>query len=150
MTKKLLEEFLLKARTKTYAGDSGGVRAALDGSKQLEYKDGDWLYRDIYYLGNGVFPGLETVYFRNKPVWSMSYFGNFRDMTEEQADSMLRHALLDNWEVTRTYRALEKDYGEFKYVCRGQGTIDELSGEEEIYIGKKRAYFFYYAGGFLA
>jgi len=46
--KKKLVEFLLKARTKTYAGERGGVKSALEGSKQMEYKEGDWLYRDVF------------------------------------------------------------------------------------------------------
>jgi hypothetical protein len=147
MGKKELTDFLLQARTQTYAGDSGTVDATLSGSKQLEFTDGDWFYRDIYYLGNGIFPGLETIYFNGKPIWSMSYFGDFKEMTEEQVDTMLRRALIDNQESTRIYNKVEKDYGEFRYACYGEGDIDEVSGTEEIYIGDKRVYFFYYAGG---
>jgi len=45
-------QFLLKARTKTYAGAGGKVPAVLTGSEQLEYKEGDLFYRDVYYVGN--------------------------------------------------------------------------------------------------
>lgn len=149
MNKKKLQDFILIARTKTYATAEGKTKALLDGSVQYEYKDGDWFYRDIYFIGNGVFPGLETVYYKNKPVWSMSYYGNFNKMTEEQADTMLRKALMDNWKTTRLGSRVEKDYGEFRYLCDGNGSIDELSGTEEIYVDKKVVYFFYYAGGFI-
>lgn len=149
MNKDELLAKLLKFRTKTYATGTGKVTPALSGSVQYENRDGDWSYRDIYYLGNGIFPGLETVYYKGKPVWSMSYYGNFSGMTEEQADTMLRKALMDKWETTRIFNTVKKDYGDFEYICEGDGSIDELSGTEEIYVDKQRVYFFYYAGGYI-
>lgn len=149
MKKDELENFLLNARTKTYAAAAGKLEALLPGSVQYEYSDGDFSYRDVYYIGNGVFPGLETVFHKDKPVWSMSYFGDFSKMTEEQADNMLRKALMELWETTRTYRLVEKDYKNFRYICEGSGSIDELEGTEEIYVGKDKVYYFYYAGGFI-
>ncbi|MCA9332419.1 hypothetical protein KDA00_00940 [Candidatus Saccharibacteria bacterium] len=149
MDKKLLETFLLSSRTKTYAAANGKTRALLPESVQYEFSDGDFSCRDVYYIGNGIFPGLETIFYKNKPVWSMSYFGNFSKMTEEQADGMLRKALIDLWETARIYKRVEKDYGDFTYVCEGSGSIDELQGTEEIYAGKEKVYYLYYAGGFI-
>ncbi|HSX14505.1 MAG TPA: DUF5680 domain-containing protein [Candidatus Saccharimonadales bacterium] len=149
MNKSELETFLLSARTKTYAAGTGKVKPALEGSVQFEYASENWLYRDIYYIGNGIFPGLETVFFKDEPVWSMSYFGDFSAMTEEQADTMLRKALIDLWETTRIYRPVNKDYGEFVYRCDGDGSIDQLSGTESISVDGKEVYVFYYAGGFI-
>ncbi|HSW37837.1 MAG TPA: DUF5680 domain-containing protein [Candidatus Saccharimonadales bacterium] len=147
--KHQLERFILKARTKTYASAQGKSEPALAGSVQYEYAEGDFLYKDIYFIGNGIFSGLETVYYQDKPVWSMSYFGDFSQMTEEQTDKMLRKALKDNWESARLYKHVEKDYGDFKYKCAGQGNFDELSGTEEIHANNKKVYFLYYAGGFI-
>ncbi len=151
MNKDELEKFLLRARTKTYAAAEGKLEPLLPGSVQYEYKDeeGAFSYRDIYYIGNGIFPGLETVFYKGKPAWSMSYFGDFSKMTEEQTDKMLRLALTELWETTRIYNRVEKDYPAFKYICNGSGTIDQLEGTEEIYAGNDRLYFFYYAGGFI-
>lgn len=148
MNKKDLEKFLLKARTQTYAAAEGKTTPLLPGSVQYEHDNGDYSYRDVYYIGNGIFPGLETVFYKGKPIWSMSYFGNFTKMTEEQTDQMLRKALMDLWDTTRMYNHIEKDYGNFLYICDGQGNIDELSGTEEIYANNERLYFFYYAGGY--
>lgn len=150
MNKEDLEEFLLAARTKTYAAATGKTKQPLlPGSVQYEHSDGNFLYRDVYYIGNGIFPGLETVLYKGKPVWSMSYFGDFSKMTEEQADKMLRRALIDLWETTRIYKHVEKDYGDFTYTCTGSGSIDELSGREEIQAGEELLYFFEYNGGFI-
>lgn len=144
-----LEKFLLLARTKTYAADSGKMAPLLVGSRQMEFRQNNLLYRDIYFLGNGLFNGMETIYEAGRPVWSMSYFGDFSHMTEEQADTMLRFALLDLWEETRIYRKIEKDFGTFYYRCRGQGSFQELSGREEIEVDNRRVYYFYYAGGYI-
>ena len=149
MDEEALEDFLLKARTKTYASGGGSVPPLLSGSKQLEYAADGWLYRDVYYVGNGIFPGLETVYFHEKPVWSMSYFGDFSKMTEKQADTMLRKALVDNWETTRAYKNVRKDYEDFTYFCEGSGSMDSLEGFERIEVDSKQVYFFYYAGGLI-
>lgn len=149
MQKDYLETFLLKARTKTYAAANGKSETLLPGSVQYEYEEGDFSYRDNYYIGNGIFPGLETVFYKDKPVWSMSYFGDFSGMTEEQADNMLRKALMELWETTRMYTKVEKEYPDFKYVCDGSGSFNELEGTEEIYVGEDKVYFFYYAGGFI-
>lgn len=148
MSKDRLEKFLLEARTKTYAAAIGKTEEPfLPGSVQYEYTDGDFSYRDVYYIGNGIFPGLETVFFQGMPIWSMSYFGDFSKMTEEQADKMLRRALMDLWETTRIYKDVENDYGEFVYTCSGTGNIDKLSGREEIRTENKLLYFFEYNGG---
>lgn len=149
MKKDEMEKFLLLARTQTYALAAGKSKALLPGSVQYEYKDGNFSYRDVYYIGNGIFPGLETVFYNEKPVWSMSYFGDFSNMTEEQADNMLRKALIELWETTRIYKKVEKEYPDFKYICEGSGSIDHLEGTEEIYAGSDKVYFFYYAGGFI-
>lgn len=149
MKKDGLEQFLLQARAKTYAAASGKSTPLLPDSVQYDYADGDFSYRDIYYIGNGIFPGLETVFHEGKPVWSMSYFGDFSKMTEEQADNMLRKSLMELWETARTYKRVERDYKNFRYICEGSGSVDELKGTEEIYVGKEKVYFLYYAGGFI-
>ncbi len=147
MNKGLLISFLLRARTQTYASGGGKVESLLAGAKQLEYVDGDWLYRDIYTIGNGIFPGIETIYIGGTPMWSMSYFGDFTKMTEAEADLMLRKALLDNWDTTRIWKSVYRDYGEYQYTCRGRGTVDCFQGDEIITRGGKDIYTFQYAGG---
>jgi len=149
VTKKVVTQFLIKARTKTYAGSGGEVEPLLVGSKQLEYKEKDLLYRDIYNQGNGKFVGLETVYYNAKPIWSMSYYGNFEKMTEDEADNILRKALLDKKDKVRLWNNVTYDIDEFTYSNQGSGNISELDGSESITKSKQTVYFFYYAGGFI-
>lgn len=148
--KKNLVDFLIKARANTYAGGEGKVAPAFPGGYQLEYQEGDWLYRDFYNLGNAIFIGLETVYLKSKPVWSNCYYGNFKGMTEEETDKILRRALTENKD-TRLWRKIEWEKDGFTYLCipKFKTGIDEVSGTEEIYKGKEKIYFFSYAGGFV-
>jgi hypothetical protein len=153
MNKRKLLSFLTTARANTYAAGNkkGKVKPAFSGSTQLEYKKGNWLYRDVYNLGNKIFIGVETVYFKNKPVWSMCYYGNFKEMTEKGADKILGMALIENKNTARLWFPVEWRKDGYKYICTpdGQKNIDEISGSEEIYKGEKRVYFLYYAGGFI-
>lgn len=151
MDKKKLLDFLIEARTNTYAGNGGKVKPALPGSTQLEYKSEDWLYRDIYNMGNGIFMGLETIYFKNKPVWSMSYYGDFTKMTEEEIDKVLRAALIKYGDKTRLWYEIEWKNNGFKYTCTPdfQGGIEQVAGSEEVYKGNEKVYFFFYAGGLI-
>lgn len=146
---KALEKFLFQARTKTYAGAGGKVKALLSGSTQLEYKEGDFLYRDIYYTGKNTFAGLETIYQKEKPMFSVSYFGNWGDMTEAEMDDILRGALMANPE-TRGYKNIKWEKNGFVYECTPDTTsFDEISGGETISQSGKQVYYFYYAGSLL-
>lgn len=151
LNKEELIQFLLKARTKTYAGAGGKVEPVFNDSTQLEYREGDWFYRDVYYTGNRIFIGLEVIYYQDKAVWSMSYYGNFKRMTEEELDKILRKALMENWQTTRIWKKVEWKNGDYKYICQPdfEGSIDELAGLETISKKGKEIYNFFYAGGVL-
>ncbi len=149
VNKTKLVNFLLKARTKTYAGAGGKVKPLIKDSYQLEYKEGKWFYRDIYYVGNGIFMGFDAVYFKNKPVLSTSYFGNFKALTEEEADKVLRKALIAKWKTTRLWKKVKWQDRSYRYLCDGNGNLGEFGGDEHIYKKGKEVYHFYYAGGLL-
>jgi len=151
MDKKKLLSFLIDARANTYAGGSGKVKPAFPGLTQLEYKEKDWSYRDVFNMGNKIFMGLETVYFKNKPVWSNCYYGDFKSMTEKEVDEILRGALIKNKDKTRLWYQVEWKKENFKYTCTPdyQKGIEEVAGLEEIYKSKEKVYFLFYAGGFI-
>ncbi len=151
MDKEKLVQFLLKARTKTYAGSGGKAQPAFNGSDQLEFREEEWFYRDVYYTGNGIFMGLEGIYYQDKPVWVMSYHGNFKKMSEEEVDSVLRKALLDNWGTARTWQRVEWKKGDYEYRCEPdfKGSIEEMAGMERILKNNEEVYNFFYAGGLI-
>lgn len=151
MDKNKLLKFLIDARTKTYVSGGNKVVPAFPGGHQYEFKDGDWLYRDFYNLGNGIFMGLETICLKDKPVWSNCYYGNFKEMTEEEVDKILRGALVANKDKARLWYEVKWTKENFSYLCSADsdGSLDEMSGTEEIYKGKTKVYFFFYAGGMI-
>lgn len=143
-------DFLITARTKTYAGNMGSVEPLLLGSKQLEYSKDNMLYRDIYNIGKGKFVGLETIYLDDKPVWSMSYYGNFEKMKEEDIDRILRKALTDRVEEVRLWNEVEYKIDDNVYKNVGVGDEEEFNGGEEIIKDGEVVYFFYYASALIA
>lgn len=150
MDTNTLVNFLILARTNTYAGNTGEVKSVLSGHKQYEFTDGDWVYRDMYVVGNGRFVGTETVYLKSKPVWGMSYFGNFSAMTEEGADTILRKAMSANVAKTRLWHKVAWNDGEFTYHCEGIGdNIEEIRGTEDVVLSGAKLYYFTYAGGLI-
>jgi len=104
----------------------GRTAPLLGGSEQFEHAEGPWLYRDVHYQGNGIFPGIEVVHHDGRPVWSMTHFGDYSSMTEGQADGMLQPALLAPAETARTHQHVE-----------------------EIVVAGQRVYWLRYAGGFI-
>lgn len=150
ISKTELKRFIIESRTKTYAGNSGQVsKPFLQGSRQLEYSKSDWLYRDIYNIGNKKFIGFETIYFKNTPVLSMSYYGNFEKMTEEEVDKILRKALIDKGDNVRLWNVVKYKMDEYSYINEGSGNIDQFEGSERIEKNGKTLYFFYYASGLI-
>ena len=150
MPKHDIIEFLVKARTATYAGASGKSEPAFKQSFQLEYKDKDWFYRDVYNNGNGIFVGFETIYYKENVVWSMSYFGNYKKLSEEEVDKILRKSLVAKKDTTRLWNNVSFASGMYEYRCEGYGDINELGGTEKILKEGKEVYLFYYAGGVIA
>ena len=62
-------DFLVDAKRQTYSsqGDDASVSPLLIGSRQLEYRNGTFFYRDIYF-GVAYFVGQETIYKVEQPI----------------------------------------------------------------------------------
>lgn len=151
-----LIHFLLHAKRHTYAGqsDEASVAPLLPGAKQLEYYEAPFFYRDIYF-GMASFVGQETVYFRERPVWAMSYAGGVLPEISSSDEihriyTFLRQVLrLVTYE--RPFRGPQRHHAEpYRYLDSTQGDIARFRGEEIILRGSKRVYDLRYAGGILA
>jgi hypothetical protein len=143
-----LKEFLCEARKNTYAADaipSGGI--GLLGSKQLEFQKGYYSYRDIFFNGDKKFIGQEIVYQDLKPVWGMNYMGEQIGKLEMD---FLKESLFKLAEKCRLGGVCEYEKREFKYQDRGQGSLEEFSGQEEIFMESKSIYKLNYQGGLIA
>jgi len=149
----VLRIFLVHAKRHTYAaGDNDAeVTPVLSGSRQLEYREGDLLYRDIYF-GEAYFVGQETVYEGPAPVWAMAYAGGpLPDSPLAVADlyEFLR-AVLRRVPEDRPYRG-PHDWteGSLTYSNRTQGDVWRFRGTETITQKEKVFYRLEYGGGLL-
>ena len=147
--------FLVTAKGQTYAaqGDEATITPLLPGSRQLEYREGPLLYRDIYF-GGAYFVGQETVYHDSLAVWAMGYAGGLRSAAVRPVDmrqvyDFLRAALRQvaaerPYRGPRTFRQ-----GEYIYLDESQGEVDCFWGAETITHQGQQAYQLHYSGGLL-
>lgn len=134
--------FLVRAKKNTYAnGDAARVEASRLGSKDYHYEETinnkKISYHDTYF-GGEKFIGCEVVYVDDKPFWAMNYNGysTVENLSEEAMDNALRPALMqvgvDN-SVLPVRGPSEFVNGEYKYVFKQFGTMENFKGQEQIY-----------------
>jgi hypothetical protein len=144
-----LAQFIVKAKKNTYAGEREGQRES-DDSKNLQYKEGSYVYRDRYF-GSERFGGVEVVWFKDKPVWLMNYYGGIekKSIDSETVFSILRKALLrvSSNRPFRGPRLYEEE--DFEYRDSSFGDITEFSGTEEILYRGETIHRVRYAGGII-
>ena len=72
---KQLSKFLVKAKINTYTSSGEGEEKILpDRSKEFEFKEKEFKYRDRYF-GFNPFIGQEIVWQKEKVIWGMNYYG---------------------------------------------------------------------------
>jgi len=148
-------DFLLRAKRATYAGqgDEATVTPLVPGSKQLEYRDGDYLYRDIY-LGVSYFVGQEVVSQHGQAVWSMSYAGGVTPESRGRVDPravyvFLRQALQHGSKAEPYRGPATFSHESLTYTSSSGGSLEAFWGVEEIVRHGARVYECRYAGGAL-
>jgi len=132
-----LSKFLCEANKFGYAGSSKEVKPQRKGFTELEYKSGDWYFRDSY-AGHYFAPGQEVVYYKNKPVWAMAYAGGMKfkyhgdKNLDGQIFEFLKKALLA-MDPKKPFRGpaqfKEKDW---VYKSSVKGDVRDFSGNEKI------------------
>ncbi|MEN4012965.1 MAG: DUF5680 domain-containing protein [Bellilinea sp.] len=146
-----LPSFLVEAKRSTYAaGSAARVECALPGGIQLEYRSGDWFYRDIYF-GEDFLAGQELVYYRNRPWWTMVYSGGIKleQPPAEKIYAFLQSALL---QVTTDapFRGPELFVeGDYRYACASRGSVEWVEGMEVIFHRERIAYQLTFSGGMI-
>jgi hypothetical protein len=142
-----LKDFISTARADTYAANATPLdNPRLSESKQLEFQKGEYFYRDIYFSGDKKFIGQEIVYHNLKPVWGMNYSGTAIGKLET---GFLKESLSKLVEKCRFGGVCEYKKRELKYQDKGQGSLEEFSGVEEIFLNDKNIYTLNYQGGLI-
>ena len=150
-----LSEFLVEAKRKTYAGlddDATVLAPLLPGSKQLEYRDRDLSYRDIYF-GMRFFVGQETVQAGRGRHLVDELCGRRRIPPSSTATnfcrstpSFVRRCLL--FAMTVRFAARRSSRMEASATSNTSlGDVAEFHGEEQIYRAGMKVYGLRYSGG---
>lgn len=147
---KELKEFLIKASSKTYASDNSAEAKEKDGSTTYEYKDGPWKYHDNFF-GGEPFGGREVIFYEDKPVWMMTYYGGTygKNKNLPKLYNFLKQALSNNNpEDEVPCRGPQKFIdGDMKYFSNVNGSLKSFTGEEFILKDGNEIYCAVYNGG---
>jgi len=144
-----LNEFLIKAKTSTYASNGEANEQRLpDGSLELAYNEGEFSYRDRYF-GFDPFVGQEIVFQNGKAIWSMNYYGRTVDKKYPGAQvyGFLQKALR-LVTLERPFRGPSTfAEGDFMYNDESSGTLENFAGVERILFHRHKVYMLKYHGG---
>lgn len=150
---KKLKFFLVKAKKQTYASNGKKTTPQRKGFKEFEFRKGDWYYKDSY-SGFFMAPGQEVVYFKNEPVWSMSYNGGMlsdymKKKFAKKTFSFLKECLL-NVNENNPFRGPKKFQKEtWKYLNSFTGDIKNFKGTEKIFFNQNLVFKQNYIGGLI-
>jgi len=149
------KEFLVNAKIKTYASErEGGEKVNPDGGKELNFSKGDFKYIDRYY-GFNPFIGEEIVWFNDKFIWGMNYYGTVYNhvvsadiISVKQVYTFLQEAMRQV-KKERPFRGPDNfKKGDFEYIDKSEGDVDNFKGSEIIFYKGQEVYRLDYHGGF--
>lgn len=146
-----LSNFIVRAKRTTYVGGGAKLLPYRLGSRDLQYREGDWAYHDSYF-GESDFLGQEIVYYQTKAIWGMNYYGCLLRpdrATAEQMGRMIMISLSKMYEENRFLGGFEHVEGEFKYVDSSDGNVAAFQGTEFIYLNNELVYRLVYHGGLI-
>jgi len=146
-----LQGFIVRAKQVTYVGGGQRLLPYRLGSHDLQFIEGDWAYHDSY-LGESDFIGQEAVYYRQKVVWAMNYFGrilNSEWITSAQAGAMIKTSLSRLYEENRFLGGFQHTEGELTYVDTNEGDFQFFTGREWISRDGEIIYELVYHGGLI-
>lgn len=143
-----LRQFLLDSNAAGYAGgeEKKWVKE-VDGSTTIPFEKGDWKSHDNFF-GGEPYGGRVVVFYQNKPVWMMVYYGWVADGVETSpVYAILRSALKQMPQGAPFRGPKELIEGDLIYTNSWVGEIERYSGEEQISQNRKLVYKTNYLGG---
>jgi hypothetical protein len=144
-----LNAFIVRAKQSTYVGSGQKLLPYRLGSHDLQFVDGDWAYHDSY-LGERDFIGQEAVYYCQKVVWAMNYFGRILNpvrITPAEAGAMIKASLSRMYAEGRFLGGFQHSDGELTYVDTNEGDFLFFTGREWINRKGETVYELVYHGG---
>lgn len=144
-----LTAFIVRAKSATYVGDGGQVPPGRTASHDLEYREGELVYRDSYFGGSD-FLGQETVHVSGRPVWGMNYYGYLLTggVTAAVAGATIKAALTGLYAEGRFLGGFRYEVGDLVYIDESTGDVERFRGVEHILNADgERVYELRYHGG---
>jgi hypothetical protein len=144
-----LNNFIVHAKAATYIGSGREIGSCRTGSHDLEFSEGQFHYLDSYF-GGADFIGEEVVYFEEKPVWAMNYYGRIlapESITAEETGKILKKSLSKLYQQNRFLGGFENVEGRDVYLDTNEGNLETFTGKEWIERDGVRVYELVYHGG---
>lgn len=145
-----IKKFIIEAKRKTYADPDSKPNILPDSRKQFLIKNGQYKYLDTY-AGSNPFSGEEIIYYQDKPIWIMNYYGLVLDPNTSSEDvyAFLKKCLsnIPNDFPIRGPQIFED--GNFRYELKITGDLRYFYGKEDIYLNNRKIYELNLHGGVL-
>lgn len=150
MNKETLKLFLIDSNKAGYAGgeEKAWVKES-DGSTTIPFEKGLWRSHDNFF-GGEPYGGRVVVFYQEKPVWMMVYYGWVKEGVESNPVYAILRNALKNMPEDYPYRG-PKEYEEEDcvYTNSWEGEVDRFSGEEQIKKENELIYKANYFGGWV-
>jgi hypothetical protein len=146
-----LHDFIVQAKKATYVGDGEETTSSRVGSHDLEFTQGAFRYLDSYFGGQD-FIGQEVVYYEDKPVWAMNYYGKIlmpKQITPAQTGAIIKESLSKLYQQGRFLGSFEHQVENYNYYDTSIGGVSAFSGREWITLNKEVVYELLYHGGLI-
>lgn len=150
MSKNELKQFLIEANKAGYAGgEEKKWLKETDGSTTIRFEEGEWQLNDNFF-GGEPYGGRTIVFYKNKPIWIMTYYGWVVEGTETNSVYQILKEALMHMPKDYPFRGPEEyKQGEFVYTNSWEGDVNRFSGQEQIVQNGKLVYEAHYLGGFV-
>ncbi len=149
---KEITEFLLVAKKESYAYENAKEANPFPKLKLIKHESGNWRYVDQY-VGGEPFQGLEIVWFKDVPVWAMTYRGDYKGKQDYKLFLQFLKAALRAMPQDAPYRGPKEfesaDFPSWKYENKWSGRVKEFKGKEKILFNNKKVYETKYQGGLI-
>ncbi len=149
MNRLKLLKFIHEAHKNTYAAQRRikskyKSKPISEGHKDYDFKIKDLRYHDSY-AGWKWAPGKEIIFYKNKPIWCMSYQGqiqkNLPKLFIKKIHSFLKKALRNSPEDLPLRGPKKHIEGDFEYSFKIEGNYEYFVGKEIIKYKGKEVFF---------
>ena len=146
-----LTAFIIRAKSATYVGDGAPGPACRVGSHDLQFRDGSFAYLDSYFGGTD-FIGEEVIYFEDRPVWAMNYYGRILEpalITGAETGQIIKASLSALYRQGRFLGGFEYAVEGSTYIDTNEGDASSFTGYEWIERQNLKVYELFYHGGLI-